>query len=84
LPVIGRAFAFVVPVANYVKLSQLRMGQRYRLALLDTFDRLAPDYDRPLTEREVRESLGSGGAGGLRRLANPGVNIVGERCEART
>lgn len=80
LPVLGRVFGFVIPVANYVEMRELSWRQRYRIALLDTFDRLAPEFDAPLTEKEVSQVLSAGGIGELRRLPNPGVNIVGSNA----
>jgi len=79
VPVLGRAFTFVLPVANYVDVKGLSLRQRYRWALLDTFDRLAPEFDHPLTEQEVRTVLEREGMKGLVRLENPGLNVVGER-----
>lgn len=77
LPLVGKAFGFVIPVANYVHMRDLSWRQRYRIALLDTFDRLAPKYDGPLTEDEVRTTLTEAGIEGLRRPQPAGVNLVG-------
>ena len=41
VPRLGRWFQFAIPVANYVHERQLSMAQRYRWAILDTFDMLA-------------------------------------------
>ena len=70
---------FFVPVANYTHLYELSLRERYRLALLDTFDRLAPQFDRPFTEAEVVDTLAAAGMANLRRLPNSGVNVIGER-----
>ena len=67
LPVIGKLFRFAIPVANYVGVLPLDMQQRYRWALLDTFDMLSPAYDQPMTEQELRDSLPST-IGEIRRL----------------
>ena len=78
LPLMGRLFRFVIPVANYVENPQMNLRQRYRWALMDTFDMLAPAYDKPLTQAEVEAVLEYAGVI-ARRLNNPGLNIVGEK-----
>ena len=78
LPLMGRLFRFVIPVANYVENPQMNLRQRYRWALMDTFDMLAPAYDKPLTQAEVEAVLARAGIS-ARRLNNPGLNIVGEK-----
>lgn len=83
LPIVGRVFMFAIPVANYVGEKSLTRRQRYDWAVLDTFDMLAPQYDRPLTQGEVETALREAGVVDLKRLANPGVNIVGRKAEAR-
>jgi SAM-dependent methyltransferase len=82
LPLAGRLFMFVLPVANYVHELRLTTEQRYEWAILDTFDMLSPQYDQPRTQQEVETALASAGIKNLRRLDNSGVNIVGEK-EAR-
>ncbi len=47
IPLLTRFFRFVIPVANYVSAKDLSVRQRYRWAVLDTFDMLAPAYDTP-------------------------------------
>ena len=79
LPLVGRAFQFAIPVANYVGERQLTWRDRYRWAILDTFDMLSPEYDRPQTHDEVERALAEAGVVELKRLANPGVNVVGRR-----
>lgn len=83
LPVVGKAFRFVIPVANYTD-SPLSPPQRYRWALLDTFDMLAPTYDRPQRYADIRHWLASEGVTDIHRLANPGLNVIGRRAEATT
>lgn len=78
LPVLGRGFRFVLPVANYVGHLPLSVRQRYSWAVLDTVDMLTPAYDQPQTESEARKAI-DGALVRLRRLPNPGVNLVGER-----
>jgi hypothetical protein len=72
----GRPLRFVIPVANYVENRQMNLRQRYRWALMDTFDMLAPAYDKPLTQAEVEAVLECAGVI-TQRLNNPGLNIVG-------
>ncbi|MEP6743252.1 MAG: methyltransferase domain-containing protein [bacterium] len=79
LPLAGRLFMFVIPVANYVDQPGLTAQQRYEWAILDTFDMLSPQYDQPRTQREIETVLESAGVRNLRRLDNSGVNIVGEK-----
>jgi len=79
IPVAGKLFMFTIPVANYVHERDLSVRDRYRWAVLDTFDMLSPRYDQPQTQNEVEAALQSGGVVNLKRLANPGVNVVGEK-----
>jgi 2-polyprenyl-3-methyl-5-hydroxy-6-metoxy-1,4-benzoquinol methylase/uncharacterized protein YbaR (Trm112 family) len=62
LPVVGKVAKFVLPVANYVERDDLTRDQRYREAILDTYDMLAPRYDSPMTWQETEAALGSAGA----------------------
>lgn len=80
IPVLGRLFAFLIPIANYVDQKHLTLIQRYRWALLDTFDMFSPAYDQPQTSAEVEAALSIGGLAEIRRLSNPGVNLVGVRA----
>lgn len=80
IPLIGRAMRYAIPVANYVGEPQLSIGKRYRWAILDTFDMLAPQYDQPQTEDEVRDALLKEGIGEVRRLNNGGVNLIGQKA----
>lgn len=79
VPLAGRFFMFVIPVANYVNERELSARERYRWAVLDTFDMLSPRYDQPQTQQEVESALAEAGVVNLKRLPNPGVNVVGER-----
>jgi SAM-dependent methyltransferase len=79
LPLVGRVFMFVIPVANYVHEPTLTRRQRYDWAILDTFDMLSPQFDQPRTQQEVEEALSAEGIGDIRRLPNPGLNIIGEK-----
>jgi SAM-dependent methyltransferase/uncharacterized protein YbaR (Trm112 family) len=79
VPRLGRYFQFAIPVANYVHERQLSLSQRYRWAIMDTYDMLAPEYDQPQTFDEVRSALARAGVTAVRRLPNPGLNVVAER-----
>jgi len=79
IPYLGRVFRHAIPVANYVDETRLTRRQRYGWAVLDTFDMLAPRYDQPRTQPEVETALRSAGIVNLKRLNNPGVNVVGEK-----
>ena len=79
LPFVGRLFQFVIPIANYVNVRELSMRQRYRWAILDTFDMLAPAYDAPQREADVIDILVKSGIGEIRRRSNPGLNLVGTK-----
>jgi 2-polyprenyl-3-methyl-5-hydroxy-6-metoxy-1,4-benzoquinol methylase/uncharacterized protein YbaR (Trm112 family) len=79
LPVAGRLFMFTIPVANYTNERALTKQQRYDWAILDTFDMLSPQYDQPQTQQEVEEALSMEGVTDIKRLPNPGVNIVGRK-----
>jgi 2-polyprenyl-3-methyl-5-hydroxy-6-metoxy-1,4-benzoquinol methylase len=77
IPVLGRLFRFLIPIANYVGEKRLTMRQRYRWAVLDTFDMLAPAWDLPLTEQEVIGQLESAGVDQIRPMFGGGLNLVG-------
>jgi len=79
LPILGRLFRFVVPVANYVDEAELSFSQRYRWAILDTFDMLSPEYDYPQTEKDVRNYLSKAGIIEIYRLNNSGLNLIGRK-----
>lgn len=79
IPFAGRLFMFVLPVANYVNESELNWRQRYDWAVMDTFDMLSPQYDRPQARQEVEAILSDEGIVNLRRLPNPGLNMVGQK-----
>ena len=79
LPGLGSLFRRVIPVANYVDESRLSTRQRYRWAILDTFDMFAPAWDEPVTENDVVAALEGGGLKSIARLPNPGLNLLGWR-----
>lgn len=57
LPVVGKVVQFVVPVGNYPWQTDLPRSVRYDQTVLDTFDMLAPRYDRPVTAPEIRGAI---------------------------
>lgn len=57
VPVLGRAFRFLLPVANYPERTDLSREIRYQEAVLDTFDMLSPAYDHPVTPDEIRAAV---------------------------
>jgi hypothetical protein len=79
LPVAGRIFMFMIPVANYTGERALSRDQRYDWAILDTFDMLSPQYDQPQRQQDVESALSAEGIVDLKRLSNPGLNIVGRK-----
>ena len=79
IPVIGRVFAFVIPICDYTKTTNLNLLQRYRAVILDTFDMLSPAYDRPLTQTELEKALVQAEVQHVRRLPSSGLNLVGEK-----
>jgi 2-polyprenyl-3-methyl-5-hydroxy-6-metoxy-1,4-benzoquinol methylase/uncharacterized protein YbaR (Trm112 family) len=76
IPGVGRLFRFIIPVANYVDERNLTIGQRYRWAIMDTFDMLAPEYDQPQTESAASTALERSGMTNIRRLGTPGLTLV--------
>jgi SAM-dependent methyltransferase len=84
VPVLGRLFRFLIPVANYVGCNNqsnagLSLGQRYRWAVLDTFDMLSPRYDQPQTQHEVQAVLVEGGMIDVQRTAPYALCLAGRK-----
>ena len=79
IPYLSKLFMHAIPVANYVNTPELKLGQRYSWAVMDTFDMLAPQYDQPQTEEGASRALMSEGIQNVRRLNNPGLNLIGEK-----
>ena len=61
IPVMGRYLKRVVPVVDYTEIYPLSPQQLEEWALLDTFDMLAPAYDRPLSVATVTDWFGKNG-----------------------
>jgi len=78
VPVLKKLFMFAIPVANYVHEKQLTREQRYNWAILDTFDMLSPQFDRPMSEDEARRPLEESGLV-VRRTFDHGLCLAGER-----
>lgn len=76
VPILNKFFKLLIPYANYVNLRELSIKQRYEWAILDTFDMLSPAYDSPMTEAAVRRCLENTSMKKIKRLNNPGVNIL--------
>ena len=72
-------FRFLIPAANYADSKGLSLRQRYRWALLDTFDMLALAYDIPQRGAEACAILESEGLTDIRRRENPGLNLVARK-----
>ena len=53
---------FMIPIANDPRMTELTREQRYKLAILDTFDMLAPQHDHPMTWQEMERGLRAAGA----------------------
>jgi ubiquinone/menaquinone biosynthesis C-methylase UbiE/uncharacterized protein YbaR (Trm112 family) len=84
IPYLGRLFRFAIPVSNYVGCNSrtnagLSLRQRYRWAIMDTFDMLAPQYDQPQTFEDVCEVLADAGIIDLRRTALYGLCLEGRK-----
>lgn len=81
VPVLKRIFKFIIPYANYVDMPELSsVKKRYEWAILDTFDMLSPAYDKPMTEKAVRQSLALSEVVEVKRLPNPGVNVIAQKA----
>ena len=79
LPVIGRLAQFTVPVANYVDNRDFSTDQRYREAVLDTFDMLSPQFDSPMTWQEVDRVLKRVGVKAATYQTRVPINVIGVR-----
>jgi uncharacterized protein YbaR (Trm112 family)/2-polyprenyl-3-methyl-5-hydroxy-6-metoxy-1,4-benzoquinol methylase len=89
LPVIGRVVRFVIPVSNYVGVNTktnpgLSLRQRYRWALMDTFDMLSPQYDEPQWPNVAAGVLERSGVSDVVRTSDAALCLAGrvERAEA--
>ena len=65
IPVLGQLLKRLIPIADYTGIYPLSADQLKEWALLDTFDRLAPEYDNPQTSARVRRWLETAGLVGV-------------------
>jgi SAM-dependent methyltransferase len=77
LPLLGKGFQFILPVANYVHKKDFSRSQRYQEAILDTFDMLSPTFDRPMTAPEVARHLRNAGVSDFRFLEEVPIVVTG-------
>ena len=82
IPVLGKFFMFIIPVANYVYEKQLSRKQRYDWAILDTFDMLSPQFDSPMNEAEAADAMIQAGIEEISRNSNNGLNLIGKGTAA--
>jgi SAM-dependent methyltransferase len=83
LPVAGKFAQFVIPVANYVGKTGFTREQRYREAVLDTFDMLSPTYDQPMTAAEIEAILRECGIDSYRFRRRVPIEVTGTAPSAR-
>ena len=79
LPLAGKLFRFMFPIATYIDRDYLPRELRYREAVLDTFDMLSPRYDSPMKPVEVEEALRDVGARSWSFKEKFPINCVGIR-----
>jgi SAM-dependent methyltransferase len=77
IPLFGKLAQFMIPVANYVDKKGISPEMRYREAVLDTFDMLAPSYDHPMTADEVRGVLERSGVASFSFHKTVPINVTG-------
>ncbi len=85
VPYLSRVFSFLIPISNYAGYNYgtskgLDLKQRYRWAIMDTFDMLAPAYDQPQTLEEVKTVLAENGIVNVRRTTEVSLSLTGEKA----
>ena len=80
IPMAGKIFQFLIPIANYVDQPALSWSQRYQWAIMDTFDALSPAFDQPQTRGEVEAALSRGGIVEVRESDRRGLSLVGVKA----
>lgn len=55
IPIVGKKLRYLIPIANYEGVYPLTPRQLRDWAILDTFDMLAPMYDKPQTGNAVKQ-----------------------------
>jgi hypothetical protein len=53
IPIFGKAFSRLIPVANYKGIYNLSNDALLQWAILDTYDWFSPTYDNPQTPKEL-------------------------------
>ena len=81
IPALGRYLKRMIPVADYTGVYPLNAQQMKEWALLDTFDMLAPHYDKPQSAGRVRRWLEAAGLAHVEVL-RPG-HLVGRGSKLR-
>jgi len=56
---LNRMFRFAIPIANYVEYEYSDVNSARDEAILDTFDMLTPDYDKPIKKSDMYDWLTS-------------------------
>jgi SAM-dependent methyltransferase len=81
VPKLGHLARFMIPVAVYVEQERPDWGreQRYREAVLDTLDMLSPQFDGPMTWKEVDDVLRAAAAKTWQFQTRVPVNVIGTR-----
>jgi SAM-dependent methyltransferase len=79
IPLAGKLFQFMLPIATYTDRDYLPRELRYREAVLDTFDMLSPRYDSPMKPEEVEEALKNIGARSWTFKEKFPINCIGIR-----
>lgn len=81
VPRLGHVARFMVPVAVYVEGERPDWDreQRYREAVLDTFDMLSPAFDSPMKADEVEKVLRGVGAKDWEFPTRVPINVIGTR-----
>jgi SAM-dependent methyltransferase len=82
IPIARRLLRAAIPIANYVDQRALTLRQRYRWAVMDTFDMLAPEYDQPQTEAAVSDAMRGADLGDIMRMLAGGVTLTGRKLPA--
>lgn len=52
---LNKIFRFVIPIANYVENKYLDSNSARAEAILDTFDMLSPEYDKPIKRSDLHD-----------------------------
>lgn len=58
---LNRVFRFVIPIANYVEYEYPDRKSAIDEAILDTFDMLSPEYDKPIKRKHLQDWISNSG-----------------------